>query len=208
MKDPEKKDQELEVKFYVEDLAAIEARLNSIGAHLEAPRVFEVNLRFDTPDGKLARAAQVIRLRQDSRSRLTYKGPASNDGGARLRPEIEFEVSDFQSAQAFIEALGYQVAMAYEKYRTTYVLEGTEVVLDELPYGNFVEIEGPDSDKIHAIADRLGLAWHRSVQASYVVLFYELRNRLGLVFNDLTFDNFAGRPVTVTELGVQPADAW
>jgi len=40
------------------------------------------------------------------------------------------------------EALGYAVYMMYEKYRTTFRLDNLEVVLDELPYGNFVEIEG------------------------------------------------------------------
>jgi len=33
--------------------------------------------------------------------------------------------------------------MMYEKYRTTFTIGSLEVVLDELPYGNFVEIEGP-----------------------------------------------------------------
>lgn len=200
------KDQELEVKFYVCSLPEVESRLQTLGAHLEAQRVFEVNLRFDTPDGRLGRASQVVRLRQDSRARLTYKGPSSNSDGAKLRTEIEFEVSDFQAAQAFIEALGYPVAMAYEKYRTTYALEETEVVLDELPYGSFVEIEGPDAETIRRVAEKLGLAWARSASDSYVALFYGLRARLGLTFNDLTFDNFAGLTIAPADLGVRPAD--
>jgi len=198
--------QELEVKFYVRDLPAVEARLKTLGARLEAERVFEVNLRFDTPDGRLGRASQVVRLRQDSRARLTYKGPSSNSDGAKLRTEIEFEVADFQAARAFLEALGYPVAMAYEKYRTTYVLDDAEVVLDELPYGAFVEVEGLDAETIRRVTSRLGLAWERSAPESYVSLFYGVRARLGLPFSDLTFENFAGRVIDPADLGVQPAD--
>jgi adenylate cyclase, class 2 len=200
------RDQELEIKFYVQNLPAVEARLQNLGAHLEAPRVFEANLRFDTPTGALSRNAQVVRLRQDANVRITYKGPASDSGGARLRTEIEFQVSDFDAARAFLEALGYQVMMVYEKYRTTYAFDETEVVLDELPYGNFVEIEGPDSDTIHAVAEKLGLDWNAGINASYVVLFEQLRRRLELNFRDLTFNSFSGLAFTASDLRVTPAD--
>ncbi len=200
------RDQELEIKFYIHNLAAVEAHLQELGAHLEAPRVFENNLRFDTPDGTLARNAQVIRLRQDANMRLTYKGPGRFSDGVRLRPEIEFQVNDFESAKAFLEAIGYQVAMAYEKYRTTYALDRTEVVLDELPYGNFVEIEGPDAATIQAVAEKLGLDWRQGITESYVVLFEQLRRRLELNFRDLTFDNFENLAFTASDLRVVPAD--
>jgi len=200
------RDQELEIKFYVHNLAAVETHLQELGAHLEAPRVFENNLRFDTPDGTLARNAQVIRLRQDANLRLTYKGPGSFSDGVRLRPEIEFQVNDFEAARAFLQAIGYQVVMAYEKYRTTYALDRTEVVLDELPYGNFVEIEGPDAATIQAVAEKLGLDWRQGITESYVVLFEQLRRRLELGFRDLTFDNFENLAFTASDLRVVPAD--
>jgi adenylate cyclase class IV len=99
------KDQELEVKFFVTNLPAVEGRLQDLGAHLTLPRVFEVNLRFDTPSNDLSKSLRVLRLRKDAIARLTYKGPASGLGGARLRQELEFEVSDFAVARAFLEAL-------------------------------------------------------------------------------------------------------
>ncbi len=40
---------ELEVKFYLADLPALEARLQALGARLSQARVHEINLRFDTP---------------------------------------------------------------------------------------------------------------------------------------------------------------
>ncbi|HEX7975021.1 MAG TPA: hypothetical protein VF498_11485, partial [Anaerolineales bacterium] len=65
------KDQELEVKYYISDLTALERRLLSLGASLVQPRVRETNLRFDTPQGSLAQGFQVLRLRQDTEARLT-----------------------------------------------------------------------------------------------------------------------------------------
>ncbi len=89
------KDQELEIKYHVSSLERIEARLQALGGRLVQPRTYEVNLRFDTPDGEFARGMRVLRLRQDTEARLTYKGPSQMLEGARLRQEIEFTVGDF-----------------------------------------------------------------------------------------------------------------
>lgn len=198
--------QELEVKFYVGDLKSIERRLQELGAQLSQQRCHEVNLRFDTPSGDLTRSAQALRLRQDSAARLTYKGPPSGQGGARLRQEIEFVVSDFAAARAFLEALGYQVRLMYEKYRAAYELGEVTVTLDEMPYGYFIEIEGPDAASIQAANQRLGLNWEARVPESYTMLFEGLKRRLGLDFRDLSFENFAGLNVGAQDLGVRAAD--
>lgn len=200
------KDQELEVKLYISDLPAVERRLQSLGARLSQPRVFEVNLRFDTPNSELGRTLRVLRLRQDRVIRLTYKGPASGLEGARLRQEIEFEVSDFAAARAFLEGLGYQVVMIYEKYRTAYDLDGAEISLDELPYGAFVEVEGPDPSTIQSVTHKLDLDWEATIPASYTVLFDQLKTLLNLPFRDLSFENFAGLAITPAHLGVRPAN--
>ena len=197
-----KSDQELEVKFYLPDLPALRARLEAAGAQLVQPRVHEINLRFDTPSGDLARGYRVLRLRQDSEARLTYKGPGELVDGVRSRQELEFTVSDFETARHFLEALGYEVSVMYEKYRATYTLEGVLVTLDEMPYGNFAEIEGPDGASIRKTAEVLGLDWERRILDSYIMLFDRLRERLGLAFRDLSFANFEKLTVTREMLGL------
>src|SRR5512143_1091550 len=160
--------QEIEVKFCVRSLSALPVRLDSLGARATQPRVWERNLRFDTPGGDLRQAGRVLRLRQDEAAHLTYKGPGEVHGGVQHRVEIEMVVDGFDQARAFLEALGYQVAMAYEKYRTTYALEGNLVTLDETPLGSFVEIEGTAPDSIGRLAGRLGLEWEARINDSYV----------------------------------------
>ncbi len=79
-------------------------------------------------------------------------------------------------------------------------------MLDEMPYGNFAEIEGPDAASIQAANRRLGLDWEERILDSYAMLFQVICRKLGLTFRDLTFDNFAGTDVTFANLGVRPAD--
>jgi adenylate cyclase class 2 len=196
---------ELEVKFYLSRRKNMEAKLSSLGQVI-APRVHEVNLRFDTADFSLTTSGRLLRLRRDTRARVTYKGEGSIEGGARLRKELEFTVSDFDTAKALFEALGYQVYTMYEKYRTTYKVGNVEVALDEMPTGDFLEIEGPDSESIRSMADLLELNWEARVLDSYTMIFEYLRERLGFAFRDLSFENFKGMEISPDELGVMIAD--
>lgn len=209
-------ERETEAKFYVRDLKGIEQRLRSSGARLIQDRVLEVNLRFDDLDGHLERQGRVLRLRQDEKARVTYKDNSAAVGGAVSRREIEFVVDDFEAARDFLGAFGYQVVFAYEKYRTTYEaldvfqnvkgLKSAEIMLDELPYGDFVEIEG-DMEQLQPAARELGLDWDKAIQASYHALFKQLTGRKNLEFRDLTFENFRATQITPTDLGVEPADS-
>ncbi len=198
--------QELEIKLYLSDLPAFQRKVEALGGQLVEPRLREINLRFDTPNGELTRTAQVLRLRQDTAARLTYKGPGETIGGVHARREIEFTVGDYQSAQALLEALGYQISLIYEKFRTTYSLDGLQITLDEMPYGNFTEIEGSDPGAIRTATEKLGLNWEARILHSYTSLFDRLRDKLDFTFRDLSFANFSTLDISPTNLGVTPAD--
>jgi len=185
-------EQELEVKFYVKNLLPFEQKLKQLNATLIQPRTHEINLRFDTPDQSLSRSYQVLRLRQDQEARLTYKGPGEVLEGVRIRREIEFSVSDFRSAQSFLEALGYQVIFMYEKYRSVYGFNDMLVMLDEMPVGYFLELEGANPEIILSTSQILGLRWETRILDSYTVLFDRVRQSCGLNIRDLSFDNFQG----------------
>ena len=198
--------QEIEVKFYITNLPRVQNRLAEMGALITQPRTHEINLRLDTVNYDLAKAKRVLRLRQDTRTRLTYKGPGALLEGTLQRQEIEVSVSDFSKTLALLEALGFQVALMYEKYRTALDLSEVEVSLDEMPFGNFIEIEGGDPAAIRSISQQLQLNWEARVVDSYTGLFEELRSVLGLTFRDISFTNFTGIVVTPADLNVSPAD--
>jgi adenylate cyclase class 2 len=197
--------QETEAKFYVQHPEALQERVESLGAHPEHMYVREVNLRFDTSARALSKAGHVLRLRQDQRARLTYKGSERSAPGTLSRREVEVTVSDFDETRELLEALGYEVIFIYEKYRSTYKLGALEIVLDELPYGHFIEIEGQE-DQIQPTAQRLGLNWGAVIRDSYHQLFERVRLKQQWAFRDLTFEDLKNVQVSAADLGVSPAD--
>lgn len=201
-----KSEQEVEAKFLVRDLAAAASRLEALGAGITAGRVREINLRFDTPDGRLTRDRQVLRLRQDAHAVLTFKGPAKAGESVSIRQEIEFQVSDFQAARHFLEALGYEVSIMYEKFRTTYAYQDLTVVLDEMPFGQFLEIEGPEAASIQKAAVDLQLDWDARSVLSYLALFQELQVARGISARNLTFAELQDVQATPEDLGLRFAD--
>jgi len=191
---------EIEAKFYLRHLEDIRKRVIAHDALLKTTRLLERNLRFDTPDRELAGKKHVLRLRQDNRTTLTFKRPSVQ---VETRDEFEIEIDDFESGRKILEALGYVVTALYEKYRETYQIDLVQVMLDELPFGCFVEVEGPSIESIRQMSDQLGLPWERRVQASYVELFERIRRPLAIDFEEITFENFKGlAPVDPKLLGV------
>lgn len=197
---------EIEVKFHVRQLSKLEERLNARGARLVQPRTHELNLRFDTPEGDLTAQRRVLRLRRDQKVWLTYKGPSHPGLTIGMRQEIEFEVSNFDNAKNFLKALGYQIYLLYEKYRQVYALDDVQIMLDELPFGHFVEIEGADEKTIEKAAGIIGLNWEAHSTTSYLGLFDRLKARCGLTAHNLCFNEFQGMQFTPEELGLSLAD--
>lgn len=193
--------QEVELKLYTPDLSLVRSALEDAGAALKKPRVYERNFRYENADGTLARQGVVLRLRQDRQATLTYKAGARVEKGISTRFEAEAVVDDFDVMDAILRRLGYEVALIYEKYRTAYTLGAAEIALDEMPFGNFCEIEA-ESDVIEAVVMQLGLEKLPRMAASYTEIFADVKARLGLDFRDLTFDNFAGAAVSGWALGI------
>ncbi|RMH01332.1 MAG: class IV adenylate cyclase [Chloroflexi bacterium] len=182
---------EVEVKFWVEDLTELRERVMAAGGELVRERVFERNVRFDTAENRLMEKGELLRLREDTAVTLTYKSPPSVavTSQAKVREELEITVSDFKTAEAILTRLGFFPCQIYEKYRETFRLKNVEIVLDEMPFGHFVELEGPEP-QLKPCALSLGLNWENRILANYLALFNQLKLKYNLPFNDLTFANF------------------
>ncbi|MCX8061094.1 MAG: class IV adenylate cyclase [Anaerolineales bacterium] len=200
------KDREIEAKFLVEDLGSLEARLLELGAILLQPRTFEQNLRFDSADRRLLQSGQVLRLRRDVHNTLTFKRISTDDHGARSRLEIQTKVEDFEATRRLLEALEYFVIMTYEKYRSEYELDRGKISLDEMPYGNFVEIEGESAEQIQKICSSLNLDWSKRVFYSYAELFSLIKDAERLETDDLSFATFRNWHGNLARYGIFPAD--
>ena len=192
---------ETEIKLYTPHLNRVQAALERAGAQLQSPRCHERNLRYENPRQDLTARGIVLRLRQDQQARLTYKEGRVLQNGISQRFEVEVVLDDLAAMDLILRRLGYRVALIYEKYRRTYTLPGAEIVLDEMPFGCFTEIEAPAA-RIEALLPALGLAQQPRMAGSYVEIFADVKARLGLTFRDLTFENFAGIAVPPSALGL------
>jgi adenylate cyclase, class 2 len=180
---------EIEIKFYIPDIDSIRARIRSLGAELKGSG-FETNTRFDDEALHLTQGKKLLRLRQDSRCRLTVKAPPDDaDAEFKIFRELEVDISDSQTMIAILEQLGFYPRQVYEKQRETYLFNHTELCLDTLPYGHFLEIEG-GKDNIRKAAEAIGLNWEKRITANYLTLFATLQKHLNLPFEDVTFENF------------------
>lgn len=110
---------------------------------------------------------RVLRLRRTERgATLTYKERVASESAIKRQREDETMVEDADALAAILDALGYRAALVYEKRRTTWMVAGVELVVDELPFGLFVEIEG-DEQSILAAEELLGLSTAAAEHATY-----------------------------------------
>lgn len=143
---------EVEKKYRVtaEERAALLRRLEEVGAAREGGEEFEENTLY--AGHGLDPHARVLRLRRvEGRAVFTFKERgAQSENPVKRHREEETEVADGEALAAILEALGYRPALVYEKRRATWRVGRVELVIDELPFGLFVEIEGDESDIIEA----------------------------------------------------------
>lgn len=127
--------------------------------------VFEENIIYTGPG--LDPHRRVLRLRRvDGRAVFTFKEREQTDAAIKRQREEETEVADADALAAILDALGYHPALVYEKRRATWRVAGAEVVLDELPFGLFVEIEGEEEAILDA-EKLLGLESAHAEHAPY-----------------------------------------
>jgi adenylate cyclase class 2 len=141
---------EVEMKFPIVDQAALEGRLQALGARFNLSRV-ETDRYFNAPDRDFAVTDEALRIRQiEELSVLTYKGPKL-DATTKTRTEIEvpLEVGGGGAAEnmvGILKHLGYREVAVVRKARTlfhvAYQSFDVEICLDRVEdVGSYAEIE-------------------------------------------------------------------
>jgi len=168
---------EIEAKLKVDSLQEVADKLRQLGADFLQEQQ-QIDTYFDNADSEMATTDRCLRLRRQLTDKpesffLTYKGPKEKDN-FKKRQELETEVKDFDSTGKLLCALGYAQSLVVEKKRRVWQLGGCKVCLDELPLlGSFVEIEGPDAEKIADVQRSLDLANLTHIPQSYALLIQE-----------------------------------
>lgn len=141
---------------------------------------FEVNELYG--GGILETEKAVLRVRKiNERTILTYKKSIQNLSGIKQHTEHETEVADSEALENIIRCLGFQMGMVYEKRRKIYHLQNAEILLDELPFGLFIEIEGKITE-IALVEMLLEMEDFEVEHRTYPKITFDLGNEVNGIF--------------------------
>ena len=177
---------EVEIKFALDDLRALERKLRALRFRRQTARTHEMNTLYDLPGAVLRQRGELLRLRKYGDGwTLTHKAPGLA-GRHKTRVETETAVENGKRMQGILSALGFVPSFQYEKFRSEWSDGTGHVVLDETPIGNFGEIEGPPR-WIDRTARALGIAPSQYITDSYAQLFADWKTRTGSRAAEMTF---------------------
>lgn len=164
---------EIEKKYRLtpEQATALANRLDEIGAE-RSGSALEVNTLYSNPTLDLEGA--ILRLRRiGNRAILTFKKRFSSPSSIKRQLEEETEVEDGDAMARILDRLGFKASLIYEKRRDTWKHHATEIAIDELPFGWFMEIEGEEAD-IVAVEGEIGIDESSAEEATYPALTRKL----------------------------------
>jgi adenylate cyclase, class 2 len=148
-----------------------EAQRESIVSRLKASAAmrhgteFESNTLYRSPNIDLDKA--ILRLRRvGNRAILTFKKRFASESPIKRQLEEETEVADADATERILASLGFTPSLVYEKRRQTWEYLDTEIVIDELPFGWFMEIEAAESD-IERVEHELGAEGLEAEKSTY-----------------------------------------
>ena len=149
---------ELEVKARVDDPAALRRALEGAGARLEF-RGAMLDRRFDRA-GEMEARDEVLRMRifrpADGAAAygvLGWKGPRSQRGQYRHRPEVEARVGDADAVVTLLEHLGFAVSLRIDRTVEVYRLGQAVLRVEWYPAMDvLLEVEGEPAEIERAIA--------------------------------------------------------
>ncbi|WP_309236673.1 class IV adenylate cyclase [Micromonospora sp. S-DT3-3-22] len=154
---------EVEVKYRISDLAAVEAALAVHGVVLSAPVIQDdqAYARVGWEYGQSKIGMPFARLRTErGRHLLTVKTPMANELSC---VEHETEVADRAQMDAAIQQMGFYPTVRIRKARRTAMLGLMSLCVDEVDgIGAFLEIErmvshGEEGERLQAELDRFAL---------------------------------------------------
>lgn len=156
---------ETEIKIELSDPRSVIQKLRENGAvFLGAAK--EKTIRIDTKSCDLEEKGLFLRVRGGFSNTITLKEKVGEDTTTRNRLETEFEIEDIDNMIYIFKRIGFNYIRELDKYRTMWSFQQVSIVIDELPFGIYMEIEG-NEDQIKAVKQELDLMSESSVIETY-----------------------------------------
>lgn len=161
---------EIEVKIKIEHLTDIKEKILAQGAELAKERYPHDDTFYDFPSFELKKKHHALRVRKvHKKTFLTFKGPGQKSRKFKIKEEYETEVKNEKHLRQILNSLGLQPVFHYSKFRTVFRKKRLTICLDETPIGNFLELEGQQSD-IVKFAQALNFSKEDFIKLDYVQL--------------------------------------
>ena len=154
--------EEIEIKILDTKHEDLEPKLISLGAK----KIFDDELYavfFDTENSIIKNSNQTFRLRKEgTKTYMTHKKKIPSKS-AKIRDEIEIEVSNFDDTKKIISALGFKEICSLKKTRVSYKLNDVKFEFDTFQgqydfIPEFLEIEAKDIDTLYKYVKLLGFS--------------------------------------------------
>lgn len=179
---------EIETRFLEIDKGKILLRLKELKA-VDRGEIKLNEIIFYDKNLEWLKENKLAKLRKKNNTvTLTFKN--NKEQKVDSAKEIEFTVSSFEDAKAFLEAVGLVAYRIVEKYRHSFQLDGVIVDIDTWPkIPVYAELEGSSVEDLKLVAQKLDLVWEnrfdgdpRYVYKKYGFDFDQIRT--------VTFDKF------------------
>jgi len=173
---------EIEKKYRLtlKDRRAIEKHLRALGSK---PKQLEHEENTIYRGGNLGFGLRALRLRRvNGQAILTFKERIPTKSPIKHQKENETRVKDADATDAILRGIGFVPGLVYEKRRTRWDIGKAKVVIDELPYGLFMEIEASEKE-IKRVEKLIAAEELPAVTATYPAMTAKLgkKNRKGII---------------------------
>lgn len=137
---------EKQVKYKINNFDYISKRLIEIEA-IFIGGFMEKTIRYDNDDLKCSNNGIFIRTKSGMKNVLTLKEiPTDSSNTSFERITTEVEVDNINKIGYILEKIGLTKKFIMEKYRLFFKYDNVDILIDELPFGIYLEIKGEDNE--------------------------------------------------------------
>ena len=165
---------EKQVKYKINNFDYISKRLIEIEA-IFIGGFMEKTIRYDNDDLKCSNNGIFIRTKSGMKNVLTLKEiPTDSSNTSFERITTEVEVDNINKIGYILEKIGLTKKFIMEKYRLFFKCDNVDILIDELPFGIYLEIKGEDNE-INRITKMLNIDETDLIKMTYWDIYDKIK---------------------------------
>ena len=161
---------EFEATFANINKDQIREKLRSVGAELKRPEYLQKRVSFNLPSGHEISGGW-LRVR-DEGDKVTMSLKVVNGSKIEDQKETMLVINDFNQAELLLTAIGCKKKAFQESKRELWILDGTEITIDEWPFLEpFVEVEGVSEELVKTVSEKIGFDYSTALFCAVDTLY-------------------------------------